>query len=144
MASAMLAGCGGVGGTDFTVNIVRAPHDVVIVIATIDSGLTHGADFKPVRREVGAGRSIRLILPAADGNNDGKDGGSVLAVAADLPAVGDGNMVPSEQKAEKVLEEAFREWAKTFETGCRFHHGGRPCARRCGCRQSASANDERH
>lgn len=108
---------GGGGGTDFTVNIARAPDDVVMAIATIDSGLTHGADFKPVRREVGEGRSIRLILPAADGNDDGKDGGSVLAVEADLPAVGDGNMVPSEQKAENVLEKAFREWGKKFDTG---------------------------
>lgn len=126
MASAMLAGCGGSGGTDFTVNIARAPDDVVTAIATIDSGLTNGADFKTVRREAGEGRSIRLILPAAEGNQDGtitmevadgQNGGAVLAVAVDLPAVRDGNMVLSEQKAEKVLEDAFREWAKKFETG---------------------------
>lgn len=126
LASAMLAGCGNGGGTDFTVNIARAPDDVVMAIAGIDSALTGGTDFKPVRREVGEGRTIRLVLPAADGNEDGTismevtedgKGGSFLAVAVDLPAVRNGNLVLSEAKAENVLEEAFREWGKKFDTG---------------------------
>jgi hypothetical protein len=128
MAAALaLAGCG--NSEDFAVDVAMSPGRAKAELATLDGGLgLRALSLPPVVVDAGTANELTFKIPGESEQGDlhlrfeevGTNGTRIhvsLALPVKVASIQGKPMVLSEAKAEDLLEQRLRDWARQMQSG---------------------------